>query len=119
MPRVRNFQVAVRERDGKIAFLHQIIPGGCDDSYGIQVAQLAGVPDEVISRAQQVLEILESGEMPSQAVKKFGGRKGKTERFHGFQVSLFDPEYHPLVLALKEINIENLTPLQALQLIAD
>ena len=118
LPRVRNFQVAVRETEGKIIFLHKIIPGGCDDSYGIQVAKLAGVPDSVIERAREILEILESGDMPDKSIHRLGGRKGKTERFDGFQVSLFDPEYHPLVIALKELDIEKLTPIDALNILA-
>ena len=118
LPRVRNFQVAVRETEGKIIFLHKIIPGGCDDSYGIQVAKLAGVPDSVIERAREILEILESGDMPDKSIHRLGGRKGKTERFDGFQVSLFDPEYHPLVIALKELVIEKLTPIDALNILA-
>ena len=118
LPQVRNFQVAVRETEGKIIFLHKIIPGGCDDSYGIQVAKLAGVPDSVIERAREILEILESGDMPDKSIHRLGGRKGKTERFDGFQVSLFDPEYHPLVIALKELDIEKLTPIDALNILA-
>ncbi len=118
LPRVRNFQVAVRETEGKIIFLHKIIPGGCDDSYGIQVAKLAGVPDSVIERAREILEILESGDMPDKSIHRLGGRKGKTERVDGFQVSLFDPEYHPLVIALKELDIEKLTPIDALNILA-
>ncbi len=117
--RVRNFQVAVRERDGNIVFLHKIVPGGCDDSYGIQVAKLAGVPDEVIVRAQEILDTLESGETPLRKVRKLGGRKGKVERYAGYQISLFDPEYHPLVIALKEMDLDNITPLQALQILAE
>jgi len=117
--RVSNFQVGVRESSGKIVFLHKIVPGGCDDSYGIQVAKLAGVPDIVIGRAKEILEILESGEMPTQNIRKLGGRKGKTERVEGFQVSLFDPEYHPLVLALKEIDLNKLSPLEALNLLSE
>jgi len=118
LPRVQNFQVAVRENEGKIVFLHKIIPGGCDDSYGIQVAKLAGVPDLVIFRAREILDVLESGEMPTQKIHKLGGRKGKTERYDGFQVSLFDPEYHPLVIALKELDINKLTPIEALNLLS-
>jgi len=116
---VRNYQVAVRESGGKIAFLHKIVPGGCDDSYGIEVAKLAGVPQQVIDRAKEILETLETGETPTQTIRRLGGRKGKMERYKGYQISLFDPEYHPLVIALKELDLNKLTPLEALQLLSE
>ena len=100
-------------------FLHKIVPGGCDDSYGIQVAQLAGVPEEVIERAREILELLESGQMPTQKIRRLGGRKGRVERYQGYQISLFDPEYHPLVVALRELDINKLTPLEALNILAE
>ncbi len=119
LPRVQNFQVSVRESSGQIVFLHKIVPGGCDDSYGIQVAKLAGVPEEVIVRAKEILELLESGQMPTQKIRRLGGRRGKVEYHEGYQISLFDPEYHPLVLALRELDIDHLTPIEALNLLAE
>jgi len=62
-PRVQNFQVLVTESAGDIVFLHRLAPGAASQSYGIQVAKLAGVPREVIARAQEVLENLESGSL--------------------------------------------------------
>ncbi|MCD6417498.1 DNA mismatch repair protein MutS [bacterium] len=119
LPRVANFQVTVREVDGNISFMHTIIPGGCDDSYGIQVARLAGVPDEVISRAREILEVLEAGETPTKSMRRLGGRKGRVEQYGAYQISLFDPEYHPLVIALKELDINNITPMQALKILSE
>jgi DNA mismatch repair protein MutS len=63
LDRVRNYNVAVKEWNDKVVFLHQILPGGTDKSYGIQVARLAGVPLEVIQRAKQILENLEETEL--------------------------------------------------------
>ena len=63
LPRVRNYNVAVKEWNDKIVFLHQILPGGTDKSYGIQVARLAGVPNDVIQRAKQILNNLEEAEL--------------------------------------------------------
>ena len=57
---VVNYNVAVREHEGRVVFLHEIVPGGSDRSYGIHVARLAGIPSEVIDRAQEVLEHLET-----------------------------------------------------------
>ena len=60
LPGVRNYNVAVSESDGKVVFLHKIIPGGTDRSYGIHVAQLAGLPRPVIQRASEILHQLEA-----------------------------------------------------------
>jgi DNA mismatch repair protein MutS len=60
LPRVRNFNVAVIEEGGRVVFLHKIVPGGVDKSYGIHVAQLAGLPRPVLQRAREVLAELES-----------------------------------------------------------
>src|SRR3712207_2433890 len=60
---VRNYNVAVRETDGQVLFLHRVEPGGADRSYGIEVGRLAGLPDDVIARAKEMLEILEGEEL--------------------------------------------------------
>ena len=71
LPRVRNYNVAVAEEEGRVVFLHRILPGGADRSYGVHVAQLAGLPRSVIARAQQILEELETRKTP--AVSSVGG----------------------------------------------
>ena len=68
LPRVANFHVAVRERNDEVAFLHKVLPGGTDKSYGVQVARLAGVPKPVIARAKEVLRVLEESELNLQAL---------------------------------------------------
>jgi DNA mismatch repair protein MutS len=68
LPRLRNFNVAVREWNDQIVFLHKIVPGGTDKSYGIQVARLAGVPRPVVERAKHILRILEEAELDLQRV---------------------------------------------------
>ena len=107
---VRNFQVAVREWEGEVVFLHQIIPGGCDDSYGIDVAKLAGVPNRTIRRAKQILRLLESGKFNRSELGK-GLYKEKV------QASLFDPPPSALEERLKELDVDNMTPLEALTLL--
>ncbi|MCC6233273.1 MAG: DNA mismatch repair protein MutS [Verrucomicrobiales bacterium] len=72
LPRLRNFNVAVREWNDQIVFLHQIVAGGTDKSYGIQVARLAGVPRPVIARAKQILRVLEEAELDLQRVVDSG-----------------------------------------------
>ena len=116
--RVKNYQVAVRERGDNVQFLHRIIPGGCDDSYGIYVAKLAGVPEEAIARATQVLAALESGEiLNSESITRIGSHRGKLIRKEGIQLSLFEPENHPLVQQLRDMDPERMTPLEALDAI--
>ena len=70
LPRVKNFNVAVIEEAGKVIFLHRIVPGGVDKSYGIQVARLAGVPKEVLERAKVILRNLEDSELTPAGLKR-------------------------------------------------
>ena len=90
--------------------------GGCDDSYGIEVARLAGLPEETIGRAREILEALETGKSPISSKAIF--KKSKKEKYGGYQISLFEPEYHPLIQALRELDIDNITPIQALEILS-
>ncbi len=102
-PGVRNYNVAVSEADGEVIFLHKIVPGAADRSYGIHVAQMAGLPAPVISRANEILKQLEatSGTTLPEA---------KEEKE---QLRLF-PENNPLMDAFKKLDLEAMTPIQAL-----
>ena len=102
LPGVRNVNLAVAEEGGQVVFLHKVVPGGADRSYGIHVAQLAGVPRPVIQRAQELLEGLESG--------KF--RPG-TPAPRPYQPVLFADE-HPVVEELRKLDIAQMTPLEAI-----
>lgn len=110
-PRVKNYSVAVKEKEGDIIFLRKIIPGGTDKSYGIQVARLAGLPEEVLNRAKEILIELEETDIApdKQIVDKL--EKNKT-----WQMSFFVPEpaKHPVITELESMNLNNLTPLDAL-----
>ncbi len=108
LPRVKNFNVAVSEEGGEVTFLYRIIPGGVDRSYGIHVGKLAGLPKSVLSRAQEVLTELEEG---SRAAAKSAPRRRKKEPV--VQLSFFGPK-PPVVEELEQLDIESLTPLQAL-----
>ncbi len=79
MPRVKNYNVAVREWQDQVIFLHKILPGGTDKSYGIQVARLAGLPKEVLARAKEVLGNLEEAELSAEGQPKLARRKKKGE----------------------------------------
>lgn len=103
LPGVRNYNVAVTEADGTVVFLHKIIPGGADRSYGIHVAQLAGLPRPVIQRANEIMSELE----------KSSGRAVKINPVAAQQVALF-PETNPLLDELKNLDTNSLSPIEAL-----
>ncbi len=103
LPGVRNYNVAVSEADGKVVFLHKIVPGGADRSYGIHVAQLAGLPAPVIQRASEIMAELE----------KTSGRAVKIDPHAAQQIMLF-PETNPLLDELKELDVNSLSPIEAL-----
>ncbi len=103
LPGVRNYNVAVSESDNRVVFLHKIVPGGADKSYGIHVAQLAGLPSPVIQRANEIMAELE----------KSSGRAMRINPHAAQQASLF-PETSPLLDDLKEIDINSLSPIEAL-----
>ena len=103
---VRNFNVAVKEWDNQVMFLHQIVPGAADKSYGIHVAQLAGVPRSVNDRAREVLDWLESqhhaaeaacGLATKSATTKTSSSNGATSERTHWQLTLFGVEEHPLL----------------------
>jgi DNA mismatch repair protein MutS len=102
LPAVRNFSLAVAEEGDRVVFLHQVVPGGADRSYGIHVAQLAGVPRPVTHRAEELLAQLESGEF----------RPG-TPAPEPHQPVLFASE-HPVVELLRELDVSTMTPLEAI-----
>jgi DNA mismatch repair protein MutS len=105
LPLVTNYNVAVAEEGDKIVFLHQIVPGGADRSYGIHVAQLAGLPRDVINRANEILQELER-HAPTTAVEP--GRFTTTQ-----QMALF-PETSPILEELAKLDVNALTPLEAI-----
>ena len=104
LPRVKNFNVAVAEEGDKVIFLHKIVPGGTDRSYGIHVAQLAGLPKSVIVRAQEVLADLES-----QASKKNKVSRRKAP----LQISLFS-KGSLLADEIAKLDVDSLSPLEAI-----
>lgn len=103
LPGIRNYNVAVSEADNKIIFLHKIIAGGADRSYGIHVAQLAGLPPPVIQRANEIMAELE----------KTSGRAVKIHPQAAQQAALF-PETSPLLDEIKELDVNALSPIEAL-----
>jgi DNA mismatch repair protein MutS len=108
LPRVRNYQVAVKQWEGEIIFLRKIVPGGCDDSYGIHVARLAGIPAEVLKRAAKILADLESGELSSLKAD------GTASQPASYQLSIFSAKDDFIAEELKKLDLDKLTPLEAL-----
>jgi DNA mismatch repair protein MutS len=115
--RVRNYNIAVKEWNEQIIFLRKIVKGGASHSYGIQVARLAGLPREVIDRAREVLKNLESGEFEGEGEPRLARGKGRKKAAASPQLSLFESAADPLRQRLAELDVQCLTPLQALNLL--
>jgi DNA mismatch repair protein MutS len=108
-----NANVAVREQHGDLVFLHRIVPGAADRSYGIHVARLAGVPREVIDRADVILKTLEADHHKDTGELTIPARKPR-RKIHALQMNLFDAETHPVMTGLRDIDPSAMTPDQAL-----
>lgn len=111
--RVKNFNIAVREWDDSIIFLHKLLPGGTNRSYGIQVAALAGVPKRVVDRANELLHNIEKGEFTCEGQPRIAPQKTRKTK-HPSQLELFSPENDLVRKRLKELDPDSLTPIEAL-----
>ena len=109
---VKNYHVSVKETGGGIAFLRKVEPGAADRSYGIEVAKLAGLPNEVITRAREVLTEHESAERELTGHLSPGATPPPT------QLTIFTPISQPVLEKLREVDLNRLTPLEALNLLA-
>jgi DNA mismatch repair protein MutS len=109
LPRVKNYNVAVTEEGGRVVFLRKIVPGGSDRSYGIHVAELAGLPRAVLQRATEVLSALETAHNGRAA----SGRGRSRRRSPAEQLPLFGAR-SPLLEELAGLDVDSLTPLQAI-----
>lgn len=111
MPRVKNFNVSVKELENKVVFLRKLVEGGSEHSFGIHVAQMAGMPNEVVLRANEILHYLEKEKLPKGEQKKLEDIPSSQ-----FQLNLFeaDPKFEELVKSLGEIDINTISPVEAL-----
>ena len=109
---VKNYNIAVKKRGDDITFLRRIVPGGADDSYGIEVAKLAGIPQSVISRAKEILKDLEHGKY-----KKENANIQKQDNSDDMQLSLIGSAESPVIEKLKDTDINTLTPIEAMNLL--
>lgn len=111
LPGVQNFSIAVKKRGDEITFLRRIVRGGADDSFGIEVAKLAGVPDKVVRRAKQVLQSLESGEavtVPKNAAP--------AKREEPVQLTMLTKDSE-VISRLKSVDVNTLTPIESMNLL--
>lgn len=117
--RIRNFNVSVKEVGKKVIFLRKLVAGGSNHSFGIHVAQMAGMPKSVVSRAEDILKHLESNNRKDYPTKQV---KGLAEQREGFQLSFFqldDPVLKQIRDEIRNIDINNLTPMEALNKLND
>lgn len=112
LPGVRNWNVAVKEWDDNVVFLHRIVQGGADKSYGIHVARLAGVPRDVNERAKEILGQLESNHLNREGHPKIAPPRRKSDHI---QMTLFQWQENAVVEKLKTLDISTMTPIQAIQ----
>ena len=130
-PRIKNFNVSVKEIDGKVIFMRKLVPGGSEHSFGIHVAKLAGMPPVVVARANDIMKELESGsrgaalsapQPSSPEVKGAKESKGKAKASDGIQLSFFnleDPVLMQIRDEIRKIDINSLTPIEALNKLND
>jgi DNA mismatch repair protein MutS len=114
--RIKNFTVAVKEIGAKILFLRKLVPGGSEHSFGIHVAKLAGMPNSVVAKAEQMLKELESSHNMANN-KKGTSKSNKNESLENLQLSFFqlnDPVLEQIHDELVSIDINALTPVEAL-----
>lgn len=112
--RVKNFNIAVREWNGHIVFLRKLIPGGTSRSYGIQVASIAGLPEEVIQRAREILEGLEGSELGTPSRTQRACLPGRKPRSGMVQMNLFESLEGKLATWIQGLDINSMNPLDAL-----
>ncbi|WZL74950.1 DNA mismatch repair protein MutS [Clostridiaceae bacterium 35-E11] len=111
---VKNYYIAVKENDDTIIFLRKILRGSADQSYGIQVAKLAGISDNVIYRAKQILAQLEENDIHKQNLKKDMENSIEINLSQEKQVNIFDYQETHIISELKKVDILNLTPMEAM-----
>jgi DNA mismatch repair protein MutS len=114
---VCNYNVAVKEWEDQIVFLHKIIPGSADKSYGIHVARLAGVPNWVNRRAELILKKLESNSDVEHNRNVLQTASAPKSQGAAIQLTLFESAPHPLIEKIKTLDANRLTPIDALQML--
>jgi DNA mismatch repair protein MutS len=117
--RIKNFHVAVKEWNDRVIFLRKLVEGATSRSYGIQVARLAGLPEEVVDRAKEVLNNLEQGEFTEGGIPKLALSRKRKILWDSRQMNLFQTPPDPLREALRKVEPDRLTPLDALNILSE
>jgi len=117
--RVQNFSIAVREWEDSILFLHKLVPGATGRSYGIQVAALAGVPETVVARAKEILADIEKNEFDDEGRPIIGSLKKSKKKRNPNQLALFTPPADPLRDYLRLLDVNEVSPKKALEILYD
>ena len=112
--RVKNFNIAVKEWKDRIIFLRKLVPGGTSRSYGVQVARIAGIPEEVIERAKEILSNLEKGEIDDLGRPRLARSEQTQNSQSTSQMNLFGWHNEGLIKRIRELDISSITPLDAL-----
>ena len=112
--RVKNCNVAVKEWNEEIIFLRRLVEGGTNRSYGIQVARLAGIPVQVLERAREILRNIEAGELDAKGMPQVSQSKAKEDSGAPVQLPLFKTPDQAVIDALKNLDVDSITPLEAL-----
>jgi len=114
LPGVKNYNIAAKKKGGEVIFLRKIVRGGADQSFGVEVAKLAGVPDRVVRRAREILEELESGAGTAPV-----GRGLAPAAPDSGQISLMDIGAQTVLKKLEMTDVNVLSPIEALNLLAE
>ncbi len=115
---IRNYNITVKEWGDKVIFLRKIKPGAADKSYGIQVAQLAGLPEEVIKRAKEILKDLEEDSLENVIISQSPLKEKDEEQMKLFSLQIINPAEKEIKNILEKVDINNITPLDALKILA-
>ena len=117
LPRIRNFHISVKELENKVLFLRKLVPGGSEHSFGIHVARMAGIPAKVVRRADEILSQLERSRGGTGMGKKEGRKNADEMQLSFFQLD--DPVLEQIREEILRVDINNLTPMEALNKLND
>jgi len=116
IPGVKNYRVDVKEEGKNIIFLRKIVRGGCDSSYGIHVARLAGIPEEVLKRAEEILKQLEEADINRKNIRKL---RREIKKEFTEQIDFFSYKKEEIIDKIEKLDILNITPIHALNILSE
>ncbi|HYH56940.1 MAG TPA: DNA mismatch repair protein MutS, partial [Anseongella sp.] len=114
LPRIRNYNVSIREVGNKVIFLRKLVPGGSEHSFGIHVARMAGMPQSILQRANAILKRLEEERSPGKPLRNGIGKASAKQHYQLSMFSLDDPVLIRIRDSLRDLDVNALTPVDAL-----